>query len=138
MIDNQHMAKRRAHRPEGSRPIDLLESEAAAPSVTRTVPATNRTPSGRRAAFDRASRPWLVRMAALPTPVIPAVMAGMLLAGLAIRAPWAGALLIAIALFLSWLTAVSWPAVSPASRALRVVVNGGVLVLGILKILGLA
>lgn len=125
------MAKRRVHRPEGSRPINLLESDAPEPSAAPAQAATSR-----RARFEGASRPWLVRMAALPTLVIPVVMAAMLFIGLAISAPWAGVLLIGIGMFLSWLTALSWPAVSATSRALRVVVNAGVLALGILKLLG--
>ena len=45
-------------------------------------------------------------------------------------------MLVVIAVFLSWLTAVSWPALSPASRALRVVVNLGILAIGIARLVG--
>jgi len=78
----------------------------------------------------------LMRMRALPTFLLPMVLAVALFLGLVIRAPWAGLFLIVIGLFLSWLTALSWPAVSPASRLVRVVVDAAVLTLGVLKLLG--
>jgi hypothetical protein len=43
--------------------------------------------------------------------------------------------MLAIGLFLLWLTALSWPAISPGSRLLRLVVNVAVITLGVLKIL---
>jgi hypothetical protein len=41
-----------------------------------------------------------------------------------------------IAVFLAWLTAVSWPVITPFSRLLRVVVDLAVLALGIGKLGG--
>jgi hypothetical protein len=75
-------------------------------------------------------------MQALPTFLVPMLLAVLLFLGLVIRQPWAGAFLIVIAVFLTWLTALSWPAVSAASRVMRVVVDLGLLGLGVLKILG--
>lgn len=89
-----------------------------------------------RAALERRSRPFLLRMTALPRFVIPASLGLALFFGLVVASPWAGLLLLGIAAFLGWLTALSWPAITPASRTLRTVVNLAVLGLGVLKLTG--
>jgi hypothetical protein len=75
-------------------------------------------------------------MQALPTFLVPMLLAVLLFFGLVVRQPWAGAFLIVISLFLTWLTALSWPATSAGSRLMRVVVDLGVLGLGVLKLTG--
>ena len=75
-------------------------------------------------------------MQAMPTFIIPVLLGVLLFLGLTLKASWAGLLLVVIALFLSWLTAVSWPAISPGSRILRIVVDVAVLALGVLKLMG--
>jgi hypothetical protein len=127
------MAKKRTHRPEGYR-------NTQAPPVRRTaaaapVPATP-PPSSGRERFERLSTPWLLRMKALPGFVIPVALGLLLFLGLVLPWAWAGLLLIAIGLFLLWLTALSWPAVSVGSRALRMVVNVGILALGVGRLVG--
>jgi hypothetical protein len=77
-----------------------------------------------------------MRLQLLPGFVIPVLLGVLLFLGLALPWAWAGILLIAIGLFLLWLTAVSWPAVSPASRALRMVVNIGIIALGAARLGG--
>ena len=127
------MAKKRAHRPDSHR-------GASAPPATggrSARPAPSPVPaSDARARFEDASRPMLLRMRGLPTFVIPALLAVALFLGLVLPWAWAGLFLVAIGLFLAWLTALSWPAISPGSRLLRVLVNIGVLALGVLKVLG--
>ncbi len=76
-------------------------------------------------------------MSRRPTFLIPVVLAAMLFAGLAIPATWAAAFLLFIAAFLTWLTALSWPVIATGSRVLRVVVDVGMFVLAVLKLLGL-
>ncbi len=78
----------------------------------------------------------LLRMQALPGFLIPVTLGTLLFFGLTLNATWSGILLIVIALFLFWLTAVSWPAITTGSRILRVVVDVAVLVLGVLKLMG--
>ena len=78
----------------------------------------------------------LGRMQAMPTFIIPVLLGVLLFLGLTLPASWAGLLLVVIALFLGWLTAVSWPAISAGSRALRIVVDVAVLALGVLKLMG--
>jgi hypothetical protein len=75
-------------------------------------------------------------MQALPTFLVPMLLAVFLFLGLVIRQPWAGLFLIVISVFLTWLTALSWPAISATSRLMRVVVDLAVLGLGVLKLLG--
>jgi hypothetical protein len=75
-------------------------------------------------------------MQMLPSFLIPVVLGTLLFLGLTLSAAWSGILLILIGVFLVWLTAVSWPAISTGSRVLRVAVDVGVLVLGVLKVLG--
>jgi hypothetical protein len=128
------MAKKRAHRPEGYRTVAAPPAPSSAPPRTRQ-PAT--PPSGRRARFEDWSRPILLRMQLLPGFLVPVLMGVMLFLGLMLPWRWAGVLIVAIAVFLTWLTAVSWPATSPGSRALRILVNLGLLALGVAKLLGL-
>ena len=73
----------------------------------------------------------------MPGWLVPALLAVVLLLGLALPVAWTGILLIGIAVFLGWLTAVAWPAISPGSRALRIFVNLGLVALGVAKMLGL-
>jgi hypothetical protein len=126
------MAKKRVHRPEGSRPLPPPEPKAA---VARRAPSGGHGAS-LRDRFEDASLPALMRMQALPGFLIPVTLGVLLFFGLALNATWSGILLIAIALFLAWITAVSWPAISTGSRILRVVVDLCVLVLGVLKLMG--
>jgi cation transport ATPase len=138
--ENLHMAKKRAHRPEGFSPAPKPDPRASKPAGSRppTVHAARSSSArgGARARFERASAPLLLSMQALPTFLVPMLLAVLLFLGLVIQQPWAGAFLVVIAVFLSWLTAVSWPAISAGSRLMRVLVNLGVLGLGVLKILG--
>lgn len=126
------MAKKRVHRPEGSRPISPQSARPATPRPSATQPARRDL----RERFEDASRPLLQRMQALPNFIVPVLLGVMLFFGLTLDAAWAGGLLLVIALFLSWLTAISWPAISPGSRILRVVVDLGILGLGVLKLMG--
>jgi len=89
-----------------------------------------------RERFEDASRPVLLRMQALPGFLIPVALGTLLFFGLTLSATWSGILLIVIALFLFWLTAVSWPRITTGSRILRLVVDVAVLVLGVLKLMG--
>jgi Family of unknown function (DUF6703) len=130
--DNLPMAKRRIHRPEGT-PAVSRERPPRRKQVPRVQDASG---SSRRARFERASAPWLVRISALPTFLIPALMGIALFFGLVVPYRWAGLLLVPLALFLAWLAALSWPSLSVGSRALRVLVAVGMGVLAMLKLAG--
>lgn len=124
------MAKKRVHRPDGSRP-----NPTPKPSRPQATPSTG-PGSSPRERFEDFSRPILLRMQALPAFLIPVILGVLLFLGLTLNAAWAGLLLILIAVFLFWLTAVSWPAISSGSRLLRIVVDVVVLGLGVMKLLG--
>jgi Family of unknown function (DUF6703) len=126
------MAKKRVHRPEGSRPVPPPQAKRA---KGRTTPSGG-SGASLRERFEDASRPVLLRMQALPGFLIPVTLGVLLFFGLTLSANWSGILLIVIALFLFWLTAVSWPRITTGSRILRVVVDVAVLVLGVLKLMG--
>ena len=75
-------------------------------------------------------------MGALPRIFIPAVLAVALFLGLALPSRWAGLLLLPIALFLGWLSALSWPVLSVGSRVLRLAIALGMGALAISKLAG--
>ncbi len=129
------MAKKRIHRPEGFRP---LESRHPQTPNARPKPAPEpqtRPPRPWRLRFERASLPALRIMQTLPPVVVPVILGLMLFFGLTVPADWAGILLLFIALFLTWLTVLSWPTIGWRSRALRVVIVLALLGLGVLKLL---
>jgi hypothetical protein len=129
------MAKKRVHRPEGSRPVSPPATKPAAPRPNASGGRTSSDLSLRER-FEDFSRPILQRMQVLPGFLIPVTLGILLFLGLTLNATWSGILLIVIAVFLFWLTAVSWPAITTGSRLLRLVVDVSVLVLGVLKLLG--
>lgn len=142
------MPKKRAHRPAGhpgpttrSTPGSGNRSGAGGrprgtASTGQSAPARTAKVSTRRESFERRSAPILLRMQTLPAFVIPVVLAVTLFFGLVITSAWAGILLLLIAVFLTWLTAISWPAISAGSRLLRVGVDLGLAALGVLKLMG--
>ena len=56
--------------------------------------------------------------------------------GLVLPWAWAGLFLVAIALFMTWLAAVSWPTLSTGSRIARTVVNLAIAGIGIGRLFG--
>jgi hypothetical protein len=69
-----------------------------------------------RAATERRSAKPLVYLHQLPPWVIPILMAGLLVAGLALRGPAGAVALCALAAVLGWLASLSWPRLSAAGR----------------------
>jgi hypothetical protein len=128
--ENLGMAKKRAHRPEGHRPPTPPPASASHRPRSAGPP-----PRSARTRFEDASRSTLLRLRSLPSFLLPIILAVSLFLGLVLPSRWSGLLMIAIGLVLLWLTALSWPAISPGSRLLRLVVNVAVITLGVLKIL---
>ncbi len=80
------------------------------------------TGSGWRATLERLSLPLLTALHAVPRWLVVVLPAALLLGGLVLKDSWAwlgGLLLTVVWLFLTWLTALSWPALSPGSRFFR-------------------
>ncbi|MFN8125626.1 MAG: DUF6703 family protein [Candidatus Nanopelagicales bacterium] len=85
------------------------------------------------------SAPWLLTLHRMPRWLVPIGLAVMLFLGLLLSGPWAwlgAVLMVLVGLFVSWLTALSWPILTPGSRAIRVVVAGALFGLAILKAMG--
>lgn len=104
--------------------------------------SSNRPPanvSPARLALEARSRPLLRRLHALPRWLVVVTPAILLFGGLIFTGALAwvgGLLLLLVALFLGWLTALSWPAISAGARLIRVVVVLALLGLTVLKFLG--
>lgn len=82
---------------------------------------TSPTPSW-RSRLEASSRPLLVRMAALPRWVLPVALLALLLIGVLVPSLPGTLALLGVTLTLLWLLLLSWPAVRPTGRVLRIVV----------------
>lgn len=98
------------------------------------VPATAGTPARRR--LERASVVPLLRLRAMPRWFLPAILGALLLLGLFVSSAWAGLFLLAVAVFLGWLTTLSWPALQPSARLVRSAVVAVVAVAAIWRLTG--
>lgn len=87
-----------------------------------------------RTRLEVVSRPLLVRLTALPRPVVP--LATVVLFAVAVLAPPPVALvaLVLVGLFVLWLTVLAWPAVGVGGRLMRVAAVGLVVVLGLTRL----
>jgi hypothetical protein len=83
-----------------------------------------------RAATERRSAKPLLYLHQLPAWVVPVVIAGLLVAGLAVRGPGGAVALFAVAAVLGWLASVSWPRLSAGGRLARLGAVGLLLALG--------
>lgn len=88
-----------------------------------------------RRRFEDFSYPLIARMQSLPAFLVPVLLGALMLIGLTLPWAWSGLLLIVIAGFLLWLTAVSWPTLERGNRVARVGINLAVIGLGVLKLL---
>ncbi len=98
-------------RQNGSRPLG--------PHAQR-IPSQAKSPA--RLKLERVSIRPLHALKRLPRFVLPLVMGLLLLAGLLIPNQWAGVLLLVVAAFLTWLLALSWPALITSSKLIRLLV----------------
>jgi hypothetical protein len=86
-------------------------------------------PSPTRRRLENHSRPVLVRLTALPKPVVPIATIALLTIGV-LAPPAVGLVALGlVALFVAWLTFLAWPAVSVGGRLVRLLMVGLVLVL---------
>ncbi|MBO0832612.1 MAG: hypothetical protein J2P28_14450 [Actinobacteria bacterium] len=74
--------------------------------------------AARQAAERRSARPLLF-LYQLPAWVLPAVLAVLLIAGLAVKGPVGAIALCAVAAVLGWLATLSWPRLNSGGRASR-------------------
>lgn len=116
-----------------------------------TPAATNRSSAGRRqrpsiptspndSLLVRYSRRPLTWLHGAPRWLIVIVMALALVAGLILSGPFTvlgGALLLLVALLLTWLLALAWPVLNSTSRIIRLFAVFSLAGVGVLKILGM-
>lgn len=89
---------------------------------------------GRRRAVEQASARPLLYLRQLPRWLPPALLAALLIAGLAVTG-WPGAVaLLLVAAFLGWLAYISWPSLHPQGRLLRTVAIIAVIGLAIVQV----
>jgi hypothetical protein len=107
---------------------------------TPAKPGSGRAPApGRRARFEELSLPIIRTLAGLPRWLVVVTPAVLLVLGLVLSGPlaWLGAIfLIVILVFITWLTALSWPAITPGSRILRSIVVLALAGVTVLKLFG--
>lgn len=122
----------------GPEPGSRGASRSGNPARRHAQPAAPTAPPARRT-LERLSAPVLVTLHALPRWLVPVLLATALFVGLILSGSWAwlgAVLLVVIAVFLSWLTALSWPILTPASRGIRVVVSASLFGIAVLKAMG--
>jgi hypothetical protein len=119
------------------------------PQAPQPAKGTGRTPagptggraqaSGWRSRFEELSLPIIRTLAGLPRWLVVVTPAILLVLGLVLSGPlaWLGGLfLVVILVFITWLTALSWPAISPGSRILRLIVVVALAGVTVLKLFG--
>jgi len=122
--------------PEGVRGPSGPQGDAVRPTAPQFG---NPNTSPGRLRFEQASYPMLRRLHSWPRWIIVVLPAILLVGGLVLTGPlaWVGGIaLLIVWAFVAWLTALSWPALSPASKLFRLVVVLALLGVVVLKFLG--
>lgn len=126
-------------RGPGGPPPPPGAAKAGAGSDRPTTRATSPTSSSRRKRFEELSFPLIRTLHAMPRWLIVVAPAILLFGGLVLTGPMAwlgGILLFLVWLFVAWLTALSWPALTPGSRIFRVLIVLALLGIVVLKFMG--
>jgi len=122
-------------RPTGGPTSNRMPKKATgSESHSARAPAT-----GARAKLERYSVRPLTAMHAMPRAVVPIGLAAFLFAGLILTGTYTwlgGVLLTIVTIFIAWLTALSWPLLTPASKLIRLVICFGLIGITVLKSLG--
>lgn len=101
--------------------------------------ASSSAPSSGRKRFEELSFPLIRTLHGMPRWLIVVAPAILLFGGLVLTGPlaWLGGILLLIVwLFITWLTALSWPALTPGSRVFRVLVVVALFGVVVLKFMG--
>ena len=128
----------RGVRGPGGPPSASSGSTGKGPGSAR-LPMGSAGASPRRQALERASYPVLARLHAMPRWIIVIAPAVLLFLGLVLSGPWTwvgGLCLLLVWAFVAWLTALSWPALSPGSRLFRLLVVLALAGVVVLKFMG--
>lgn len=122
--------------PGGPPPVPGTSGSA---STRPMMGAASADPSSGRKRFEEFSFPLIRTLHSMPRWIIVVVPALLLFGGLILTGPlsWIGGILLFVVwLFIAWLTALSWPALTPGSRFFRVLVVAGLLGVVVLKFMG--
>lgn len=122
--------------PGGPPPVPGASGSASARPM---IGASSAAPSSRRKRFEELSFPMIRTLHGMPRWIIVVAPALLLFGGLILTGPlgWIGGILLFVVwLFIAWLTALSWPALTPGSRFFRVLVVAGLLGVVVLKFMG--
>jgi hypothetical protein len=114
-------------------------AKSGAASDRPMIGAPSPAPSSGRKRFEELSFPLIRTLHGMPRWLIVVAPAILLFGGLILTGPLAwlgGILLFVVWLFIAWLTALSWPALTPGSRVFRVIVVLALLGIVVLKFLG--
>lgn len=84
--------------------------------------------------MERVSRPALVRLTALPRLLIPVATLALIAVGAFAPLPVALTAFAAVFLFITWITYLSWPAVSTGGKVLRGVMLALIVVLAVTRL----
>lgn len=82
------------------------------------------------------SRPWLLRLHAMPRAVVLIGTIVLAVAGLLVPGPVGGVLLVLLGLLVLWLALLTWTAASAGGRVLRLAAAALVLGYGLAKVVG--
>jgi hypothetical protein len=126
-------------RGPGGPPPPPGSAGSSASSDRPMIGAQSAAPSSGRKRFEELSFPLIRTLHGMPRWLIVVAPAILLFGGLILTGPLAwlgGILLFVVWLFIAWLTALSWPALTPGSRVFRVLVVAALLGIVVLKFMG--
>ena len=126
-------------RGPGGPPPPPGSAGSGASSERPMMGAQSAAPSTGRKRFEELSFPLIRTLHGVPRWLIVVAPAILLFGGLILTGPLAwlgGILLFVVWLFIAWLTALSWPALTPGSRVFRVLVVAALLGIVVLKFMG--
>jgi|APIni6443716594_1056825.scaffolds.fasta_scaffold659032_1 hypothetical protein len=126
-------------RGPGGPPPPPGSAGSGASSERPMMGAQSAAPSTGRKRFEELSFPLIRTLHGMPRWLIVVAPAILLFGGLILTGPLAwlgGILLFVVWLFIAWLTALSWPALTPGSRVFRVLVVAALLGIVVLKFMG--
>lgn len=119
----------------GGRPRNTGRQAPKSKPAQPVEPVLSTNPWRRR--LERASAPVLLRLHYAPRWFLSVVMIGLLLLGLFVPGPVAAVFLLLVALMITWLLALSWPALTTGNRVMRLLIIGMLLFSALIRAAGL-
>ena len=105
--------------PRPAKPQTAAQKRAAQAQAARTA---NVSPFRRW--LEQTSGPLLTRFARAPKWAVLLLLVSLMIGGLTLPTYLGAAMLLTLTLFLAWITALAWPALSPGGKAMRSLVVG--------------